>query len=222
MHSADVPYGGTNLSLLRYINESDFKEVRQRNSMHHPGQNQRLGTKSQAIPDDSSFETCYRRHQPGILIYIRQHINTAEDAEDVLLEVFLAALEHEQFMRLDEGRQLAWLRRVAHNKSVDHYRRLDNRPSVSLDEVTETVFENEALEPGQVALRNEELALLRSRVARLPELQQEVLRLRFARGLRSADIAQRLNKSDGAIRKLLARSLNLLRSIYSRADGGQE
>jgi RNA polymerase sigma factor (sigma-70 family) len=190
--------------------------------MHHPGQHQRLGTKSQAIPDDSSFEACYRRHQPGILIYIRQHINTAEDAEDVLLEVFLAALEHEQFMRLDEGRQLAWLRRVAHNKSVDHYRRLDNRPSVSLDEVTETVFENEALEPGQVALRNEELALLRSRVARLPELQQEVLRLRFARGLRSADIAQRLNKSDGAIRKLLARSLNLLRSIYSRADGGQE
>jgi RNA polymerase sigma-70 factor, ECF subfamily len=185
--------------------------------MHHPRQNQRPGTKSQAVPDDSPFAAFYRRYQPGILTYIRQQVNTAED---VLLEVFLAALEHEQFMRLDEGQQLAWLRRVAHNKSVDHYRRLVNRPSVPLDEVTETVCENEALEPDQVALRNEEHAFLRSRVARLPELQQEVLRLRFAGGLRSADIAQRLNKSDGAIRKILARSLNLLRSIYTQSEGG--
>ena len=190
--------------------------------MHHPRQNQRPGTKSQAAPDDSPFAAFYRRHQPGILTYIRQQVNTAEDAEDVLLEVFLAALAHEQFMRLDEGQQLAWLRRVAHNKSVDHYRRLVNRPSVPLDEVRETVFENEALEPDQVALRNEEHAFLRSRVARLPELQQEVLRLRFAGGLRSADIAQRLNKSDGAIRKILARSLNLLRSIYTQSEGGHE
>jgi RNA polymerase sigma factor (sigma-70 family) len=190
--------------------------------MHHPRQNQRPGTKSQAAPDDSPFAAFYRRHQPGILTYIRQQVNTAEDAEDVLLEVFLAALEHEQFMRLDEGQQLAWLRRVAHNKSVDHYRRLVNRPSVPLDEVTEAAFENEALEPDQVALRNEAHAFLRSRVARLPELQQEVLRLRFASGLRSADIAQRLNKSDGAIRKILARSLNLLRSIYTQSEGGHE
>src|SRR5258708_26807141 len=124
--------------------------------MHHPRKNQRPGTKSKEALDHPPFSAFDRRHQPGILTYIRQQVDTAEDAEDVLLEVFLAALEHEQFMRLDEGQQLAWLRRVAHNKSVDHYRRLVNRPSVPLDEVTEPVFENEALEPDQVALRHEE------------------------------------------------------------------
>jgi len=39
--------------------------------------------------------------------------------------------------------------------------------------------------------------------------------LRFANGLRCTEIARRLNKSDGAIRMLLARALNILRDIYT-------
>jgi RNA polymerase sigma-70 factor (ECF subfamily) len=59
---------------------------------------------------------------------------------------------------------------------------------------------------------------LRDRLTRLPELQQQILRLRFADGLRTREIAERLEKSDGAIRSLLLRSLHLLRHLYTHEE----
>lgn len=60
-------------------------------------------------------------------------------------------------------------------------------------------------------------------MGRLPTLQQQVLRLRFEEGLPSAEIAALLGKQDSAVRKLLSRTLNALRSLYQekeeRGDG---
>ena len=168
------------------------------------------------ITDNTPIAVLYQRHAPTILHSIRRSITSPEDAEDVLLEVFLAALENNALSKLGEGEQLAWLRRVAHNKCIDLYRRAHRRPAVPLDEVTENMYGDDERTPEQMALRCEEHALLHSHLARLPELQQEVLRLRFAAGLRCAEIATTINKSEGAVRMILSRSLNLLRDIYER------
>jgi RNA polymerase sigma-70 factor, ECF subfamily len=69
------------------------------------------------------------------------------------------------------------------------------------------------------ALRNEEHALLRQRLGQLPEHYQMILQLRFANGLRCAEIASRLQKSEGAIRMVLARALNALRARYAKQKG---
>ena len=58
----------------------------------------------------------YQRHASTIFLSIRRHIFSLEDAEDITLEVFLAALEHEEMLAgLSDDLCLAWLRRVAHN-----------------------------------------------------------------------------------------------------------
>ena len=69
--------------------------------------------------------------------------------------------------------------------------------------------------PEYLALRNEEDMLLRERLSQLPVHYQIVLQLRFVNGLRSAEIASRLQKSEGAIRMMLSRALNTLREIYA-------
>lgn len=170
--------------------------------------------RSHTISADAPIAVLYQRYAPMLLAYVRRHIASPEDAEDVLLEVFLAAIERDALAGLSEETQLAWLRRVAHNKCIDRYRRAARRVSVPLEEVTETIEDDETTSPEQAAVRNEEHALLRTHLAQLPELQQEVLRLRFAVGLRSAEIAEHLNKREGAVRMLLSRALNLLRAIY--------
>jgi DNA-directed RNA polymerase specialized sigma24 family protein len=63
-----------------------------------------------------------------------------EDAEDGLLDGFLAALERESLRALSKQEQRHWLWRVARNKMVDYYRRTARRPQVPLEEVTETLF----------------------------------------------------------------------------------
>jgi RNA polymerase sigma-70 factor (ECF subfamily) len=139
-----------------------------------------------------------------------------EDAEDLLLEVFVAAVENDGLLALSDDEQLAWLRRVAHNKFIDYYRRSQRRPAVSLEEVTEeSLVDDDDLSPEHAAVRQEEHTLLRARLSALPEMQQTILRLRFADGWRCKEIAGHINKSEGAVRTMLSRSLNLLRNIYA-------
>lgn len=71
----------------------------------------------------------YQRYAPAIFAYLRLHISIWEDAEDVLLEVFLAALEDDRLEAVPEDERLAWLRGVAHHKLVDYYRRHTRRPT---------------------------------------------------------------------------------------------
>lgn len=171
---------------------------------------------SEPILEQGFISDLYQRYWLMILSDVLQLVPSREDAEDVLLEVFLAALESDTLVYLGERQQRAWLRRVAHNKCIDYHRRASRRPAVPLEAAAATLYDDERLAPEEVALRHEEQALLRKRFAELPLHQQEVLLLRFGDGLRCAEIASRVNKSEGAVRTLLSRSLNLLRGIYAK------
>src|SRR5258708_13873228 len=70
--------------------------------------------------DRSLIAALYQRHAPGTLTFIRRHIPSREDAEDALLEVFLAALESENLAALNEGEQLACLRRDSDPNTTYH------------------------------------------------------------------------------------------------------
>ena len=171
-------------------------------------------TERVSFSEDTAMAELYQRHVYTLLRTIRRIVTTHEDAEDILLEVFIAAFERNALADLSEGEQLAWLRRVAHNKCVDAYRASQRRPSLSLETVTEVLYGDEGQLPEQIALHSEELFLLRARLTELTEQQQQILRLRFEQDLRCTEIARKLNKSESAIRITLSRTLNLLRRIY--------
>jgi len=164
----------------------------------------------------------YDRYGALILAYLRRHTVSPEDAEDLLLEVFVAALEQNQLATFPEGVRMRWLQRVARNKVVDHYRRSARCLTVPLEQETEILEIDAALAPDQVVLRQEEQDHLLGAIQQLPPLQQEVLRLRFVAGLHTAEIASLLGKREVAVRKLLSRTLNLLRSRYTAAAEDQE
>src|SRR5262245_27349498 len=86
----------------------------------------------------------YQEHAATLFAYLRGQTATREDAEDALLEVFLAALEDKRLATLPAHEQLAWLRGVARYKVADLYRRSYRRPAVSLEEVQETLEEETA------------------------------------------------------------------------------
>lgn len=181
---------------------------------------QRLSQSTSTHLASTSLADLYEKYWLAIFISVRQILPSLEDAEDVLVEVFVAAMESDILATLSEKQQIGWLRRVARNKAIDHYRRSVRRPAIPLeDTVMEALFDDVDLAPEQVAVRNEEVALLQTRIAELPVLQQQVLQLRFGDGLRCTEIATRMQRSEGAVRTLLSRTLNLLRSIY---DKGQE
>lgn len=174
------------------------------------------------VQSEDAQAILYQHYAPSIFAYLLRHSGSREDAEDILLEVFLAVLENARFWTLNEKEQQAWLWSVARNKAIDNHRRLARHPSIPLKQVADSIYEREDLAPEQFTLKQEEYRQLHTLLKTLPEQQQEVLRLRFGHGLRCAEIATVMTKSEGAVRMLLSRTLKLLRGNYknSRKEDG--
>ncbi len=171
------------------------------------------------VSSNSPVARLYERHAPALFAYLRRRIPAREDAEDVLAQVFVAFIEQSDMGRLSEKEQVAWLWRVAHNKSIDAYRRSRLRQGMDLELFADVIYENEEYAPEQISLRHEEYAQLYAYLERLPPVQREAMRLRFANGLRCAEIGVVLGKGEGTVRVMLSRALNFLRNIYASDQG---
>jgi RNA polymerase sigma factor (sigma-70 family) len=164
----------------------------------------------------------YRKYAPGMLTYVRMRVPSPEDAEDLVVEVFLAALENAKFAVLSEKEKQLWLWRVTRNKVIDVYRRAKTRQSVTLDHVAEGLFEDEMFSPEYNTLRQEDYMDLYAHLQSLPPLQQQILRMRFGQDLSCGEIAAMLGKEENVVRVTLSRSLNLLRKTYRGRREEQE
>jgi DNA-directed RNA polymerase specialized sigma24 family protein len=51
---------------------------------------------SYAALDDAFIVRLYQQHALSLMTYVRRHVSSREDAEDIVLEVFLAALKRER------------------------------------------------------------------------------------------------------------------------------
>jgi RNA polymerase sigma factor (sigma-70 family) len=162
----------------------------------------------------------YDHFASTILTYLHQQVSSSQDAEDLLLEVFLAAQGKSMLSRLSPERQLAWLRRVARNKVIDHYRRRALLTVLPLEQVPER--EDDELTPEEYILQNEQYEQLYQLVRQLAPLQQQLIRLRYSHNLRLVVIADILEKPQGTVRKLLARTLLRLREMYEKTERNNE
>ena len=125
-----------------------------------------------APPDMADMAVLYQQYAPAIFAYLTQHMPHEEDAEDILVEVFLAALENAQFSEMPEKAQLAWLWRVARNKTIDVYRRSTRRGhSVTVESITESVAADDDAGPEHSALLREEYDVLQGHLKGLSPLQ---------------------------------------------------
>ncbi len=164
----------------------------------------------------------YRKYAPGLLTYVRMRLASEEDAEDLVVEVFVAAIENAKFPALAEQEKQLWLWRVTRNKVIDTYRRAKTRQNVTLEHVADGLFEDEMASPEYAALRQEDYLDLYTHLQNLPPLQQQILRMRFGQDLSCSEIATTLGKQENMVRVTLSRSLNLLRKIYRRRREEQE
>src|SRR5579872_4732072 len=170
--------------------------------------------------EHSLYAELYRRYAPALFAYAWQQTASREDAEDIVLDVFLSVLQNQRFPAFDEKKQAAWLWTITRNKVVDRHRRSTHHQHVSIDWLAEPLYEDEETAPEQLSLKREEYAELYRAVQTLPTLQQDVLRLRFGHGLKCEEIAPVLDKSEGAVRMLLFRTLRRLRAIYKGQGKG--
>src|SRR5258708_33853660 len=106
-------------------------------------------------PSSSCLESpaaLYQEYAPLLFAYLRRQTASLEDAEDLLVEVFLAALERGQLLSVPKGERRRWLFGVAQHKLVDAYRRSARHPVVPLGVLAERGGEAAAPAPAQAVV----------------------------------------------------------------------
>ncbi len=164
--------------------------------------------------DANAFGRLYDASVQRIYRYVFFRVTDAEVAEDLTSEVFLKAWENLHRYR-PGGPFVAWLYTIARNTVIDHYR--TRKASISLDQ---TVIKHDPGLDEKVDLQYEVETLQRA-MQHLTEEQREVLSLRFVAEMDTEQIAQRMRKSEGAIRALQMRALQALARVMS-TNGRQE
>jgi RNA polymerase sigma factor (sigma-70 family) len=169
---------------------------------------------------DEDNRTLYERFALPIYTYICEHISDKQDAEDLVVEVFLAAFNNNDLYSLPAKRQLAWLKRVTMNKLIDRYRHLALLRVVPIEQAREV--EDTMPTPEQYTEQQESYEWLYRALEQLLPLQRELIWLRYTKNMSYFEIAGVLGKSEVAVRKLCARTLQQLRVIYLLIDGGKQ
>jgi RNA polymerase sigma-70 factor (ECF subfamily) len=165
--------------------------------------------------DAAAFGLLYESHLDRIYRYVYYRVGTTGEAEDLTEIVFLKAWEAIDRYQPRGVPFVAWLYRLAHNLVIDTYR--SRRQTIPLDDLTE------AEEPGAdvIDLVEEKLDAEQVRLAlrTLSAEHQQLIVLRFVEGLSHAEVAEITGKSEGAMRVVQYRALQMLAKAL-QVDGG--
>ena len=162
---------------------------------------------------------------------IERSLANRADASDLVQETFLDAhRDLPDFKGSTEPELLGWLRRILSRNVVDQIRhhgaqRRDWRRDGSLEAMVErsSAAIHEALgngvdTPGAQAVRQEEAVHFAEALQQLKPEYREVVVLRNLLGLTHPQVAERLGRSEGAVRMLWTRALESLRHALKAID----
>lgn len=171
--------------------------------------------------DPEAFGELYERHVKRVYNYIYYRVGARRlDAEDLTARTFMQALAHLPRFRQQGVPVSAWLLRIAHNL-VANWHRDNRRQIVPLEEAADRLDAGEL--PAEAAERREERRELLAALAQLPAERQQLIVLRFVQGMRAADIAVVMGRSEGAVKALLHRTLaGLRKNLAEAAQAGQQ
>ncbi len=164
--------------------------------------------------DQDAARTLYERYFDRIYNYVYARIGRVEDAEDLAIDTMTRSLTRLDLFQ-DQGVGFSsWLYRIAHNATIDHYRRRGRVTLVSLDGAALP----QSADPSDLALERLSNEELREALRELTDEQQQVLILRFFQDLTAAQVAEIIGKSVGAVQALQHRALGSLeRALQGRA-----
>lgn len=166
--------------------------------------------------EPAAFAEVYRRYLTRMYHYLRIRTNSEEDASDLTQQVFLQALIALPKYQERGTPFAAWLFRIARNVATDAHRR--RRDTLDWHLLSATYQLPREQEPDAIMLQSESLRRLHELLDRLDPEKRELMALRFAAGLTASEIAAVIGKSEAAVHKRLARTLQVLREQYKKGD----
>ena len=173
---------------------------------------------TQAHTDAEAFAELYRRHVTRVYRYHMAHTGNVKDVEDLTSQTFMAALESIRSFR-GTGSFAAWIMGIACHKRFLFFRS-HKRSEVPLDAALE--LPDTKLPTDMAALRHMQLDQLRGALRSVSPDRLEAIALCYFAGLDCSEAGRVLGKSEAAVKMLLSRGLQDLRTRTSLSLEAQD
>lgn len=171
------------------------------------GLSQRRLLRKAAAGDVRAFTRLYRELHPVVYAYLHRRTSNPADAEDLTGRVFERFVARLDTYSSERGSVKAWVVGMARNALIDELRR--RRPEASDHEEE---LADASLVPSRALDHDEAAAIVRELLADLSPSTREIFALRFADGLRHAEIAKLLGLEEAAVKQRVSRVLRALRA----------
>lgn len=185
--------------------------------------------------DSAALADYIQRHQTQLSGFVRsitgEHLLAVVEVDDLVQEVSAAALSSLETAPLDEYSPMDWLQQLARRRVVDAHRfhfdakRRDANRQQSLNAGSggknsgdsapglEQLLAASMTSPSAAFSRDVRMMRMQEAMQTLGEEQQQAIRMRYAEGLPTKQIAEKLGKTDVSIRVLLSRSMRQLEKV---------
>ena len=173
-----------------------------RQSIAERDRNAREGREAEAVA------RLYKRHADAVEAVARGLTRDSHLAADVCQTVFAKAVD--QYRKIPEGAERAWLLRVASNEAIDVLRKRGREKKHTQAAAVPLPLETD--DAGRIAIRQERARQIRDVVGGLSDFDRQIVEGRFQRGQTFAEIAEELNKPLGTV---LSRAHRLMKTLKS-------
>ena len=181
--------------------------------------------------DEQALAEFIEGHRPQLMAFIERQLGTAlrrkVESEDVFQETSAEAVRALPKADFGDREVFSWLCQIAERRIIDLARRFFGAQKRDAGrEVPLGTPGGDTQQPGLINMlvasmttpsqafsRNAREAKLQAAIEQLPEQQRDALRMRYVENLPSKEIAERLGKTDAAVRVMLTRSLKKLQEL---------
>jgi RNA polymerase sigma-70 factor (ECF subfamily) len=185
--------------------------------------------------DPQALAALITARRQALLAFIERRLSAMlrrkVEPEDILQEASAEAVRTLAEIDLSQRDPFSWLCHVAERRIVDAHRRFVGsqkraaQREVALDAADSSrdglinLLVASMTTPSQAFSRDQRHMRLLAALDELPEDQRTALRLRYLENLPSKKVAQRLGKTDGAVRVMLSRALARLQQQLAESSG---
>ena len=162
----------------------------------------------------AAFDELMTRYNRAVTNFIYRYVNDYELTKELVQETFVAVFKAVGKYE-PQAKFTTWLFSIARNQALKARRTAARHPTdvLPFDEGTEHVFrpgEEETGRPDQNAIRAEDCRRFTAAFAQLPDIYQEVVRLRVFQDLPHAEIARILAVQEATVRSRMRDALKRL------------
>lgn len=161
--------------------------------------------------DEDALARLYDRYRIILFSLLVRILNSREEAEDVLQEVFLQIWKRAKDFDESRGKPFTWLVTLTRSRAIDRIRQLGARQRLAEASSLET---SEAVSDAVAdILHSEQREIVARALAALPEEQRRALNLAYFDGLTQSEIAEQLDTPLGTVKTRMRSGMIKLREL---------